>query len=1090
VQRVLDASDIAASPPFVDRGRELGQLGKFLAETKTGSPRLVVLSGDAGIGKTRLLEETSRRWRSERTRVFPAACHQDVEVPYLPMATLLRPLLAMAESAGDASASVQTSAVRYMLHPAGSRRAGKSPADDGEKLRLFLAASDLVLWAATRETIVLTLEDVHWADNSTIELLGHVLPLVSQRYLQEPVQLLIVMTHRPMADGAAARLLSRLAREPITRNIEVGPLDDVHTLDLLKGLGIRRPAPSLRSLVTQELAEGNPLLVSEVIRKLAMSGALAETPRGVECSVPASDLSGTDNVGSAVGELLEGLGAGCEAALERAAFLGAEFSLAAFAAVNGEDAAVAQTYLDEAVRGRVIVGAGDRYRFRHPLVRQALYERPTGHRRRATHAHVATCLETLFGEEAPAHATDIAHHLVRAGDLASTAMVQRHALVAAEQAEAVCAWREAAEFLECALAAGDRGWSQSYELRASVLQRAGEARQRNRDIGQAIGHFDDLIAETGSRGDLGRKGAALLWHLRARVSHTADAVGGRVDATALEDFVVEAGDGHTELRAEALGELAEAAFAAGEFSRALELAAEAERLAVEVGDHKVAGLVEHAVGLARLGRLELDDAARHFNLAWQHAKLIPDSHFAALGGNNLPSALWAAGSLTEAAAVAETVCTLSAGIGDWSHHSIASACLAGIAVARGELGEAKAYAHEAIQMLHRSGYVWTAAVVFPALASALTLSGEWEEAGAALEEWGHHGGRGRAPYWMLLDAHAGRSPDSLARRLTAPTRERPSLFELGPVCAAIEAAALSDSPDLGRSQLEWLEIVSSAGVRFVPGWCLFVPRLLGVAARAAGEPEAALLHLEEALLIAERAGARTEVGRVHLELARVLIDRPGDRARAEAHLRTAVEVLDEIGARPLAASARRLAEAAGIGGRAGAASADDASRERVILYSDLVASTELNVRAGDAAFVEWMDAHDATVRRRVSALGGVEFKHTGDGICAWFRSATDCLRCALAIQTDLEELSRQRPETPMRLRVGLAAGEPIVSGADLRGLVVATAARICAAAEGGQVLVADSVRRLTEALGYRFELRGFYPLKGLPGEFPLYEPVP
>lgn len=152
---------------------------------------------------------------------------------------------------------------------------------------------------------------------------------------------------------------------------------------------------------------------------------------------------------------------------------------------------------------------------------------------------------------------------------------------------------------------------------------------------------------------------------------------------------------------------------------------------------------------------------------------------------------------------------------------------------------------------------------------------------------------------------------------------------------------------------------------------------------------------------------------------------------------------------------------------------------RTVLFTDLVASTELTQRLGDEASQDMLRRHDAIVRMALGRHGGREIKHTGDGIMGSFGSAVAAVRAGLEIQEKLVE-------TQIGARIGLNAGEPIVEGADLFGGVVQLAARITDRAAPGQVLVSNVVRELCAGKGLAFEPLGEVELKGFPDRIALF----
>jgi class 3 adenylate cyclase len=151
---------------------------------------------------------------------------------------------------------------------------------------------------------------------------------------------------------------------------------------------------------------------------------------------------------------------------------------------------------------------------------------------------------------------------------------------------------------------------------------------------------------------------------------------------------------------------------------------------------------------------------------------------------------------------------------------------------------------------------------------------------------------------------------------------------------------------------------------------------------------------------------------------------------------------------------------------------------RSVLFTDIVGSTELTQRLGDEAAMELVNLHDAVVRAALGANGGREVKHTGDGIMAAFVSAVSAVRCASRIQQDLARHREDDARTPLRVRIGAAAGEPVEQRNDLFGSTVQLAARLCAHAQPDQVLVSNVVAELCLGKGLHFDDAGEAQLKG------------
>jgi class 3 adenylate cyclase len=157
-----------------------------------------------------------------------------------------------------------------------------------------------------------------------------------------------------------------------------------------------------------------------------------------------------------------------------------------------------------------------------------------------------------------------------------------------------------------------------------------------------------------------------------------------------------------------------------------------------------------------------------------------------------------------------------------------------------------------------------------------------------------------------------------------------------------------------------------------------------------------------------------------------------------------------------------------------------------ILFTDVEGSTALTERVGDAKAREVLRAHERIVREALRSHGGSEIKHTGDGIMASFPSATWAVEAAIAMQRAFAEYN-ETAEEPIKMCIGLNAGEPIAEEKDLFGTAVNMAARIAAKAEGGEILASDVVRQLVAGKGFLFSDRGEVELKGFEEPVRLYE---
>ena len=164
----------------------------------------------------------------------------------------------------------------------------------------------------------------------------------------------------------------------------------------------------------------------------------------------------------------------------------------------------------------------------------------------------------------------------------------------------------------------------------------------------------------------------------------------------------------------------------------------------------------------------------------------------------------------------------------------------------------------------------------------------------------------------------------------------------------------------------------------------------------------------------------------------------------------------------------------------------EAGAFRTVLFTDVEGSTALTERLGDAKARELLREHERMVREALKAHGGSEVKTMGDGFMASFSSATKALECAIAIQSAFAERN-ESAEEPIKVRIGLNAGEPIAEDDDLYGTAVNLAARIAAQAEGGEILASEAVRQIVAGKKFSFSDRGETELRGFEDRVHIYQ---
>ena len=662
------AAPEADEPPrgvLAGREAELAALVGALDEACAGRGRLVLLAGEPGIGKSRLAEEVAALAQQRGARVLVGRCWEAGGAPaYWPWVQSLRAYVRQADAA----------ALRLQLGGGAGELAQIVPelrelfadlpdmptADDpGARFRLFDAAVEFLRNASASGPLVLVVDDLHAADAASLLLL---------RFLARELPsmaLLVVGAYRdvdPVPGPLLTEALVDLAREPGTVRIALRGLsaaDIAHYAEAITAHGVS----ARRAAVLQDQTDGNPLFLGELLR-LETGEAL---PQGVIEAIGRRLLNHSDS---------------CRHVLERASVFGREFGIDALALLAdlGEDEMFAA--LEEAETARLVgpvPGLGDRLRFSHMLVRDALYDELPAARRLRWHRRAGEALEQLYSGNLAPHVTELAHHFLEAGAAAAPRAIE-YATRAGAQAASQLAYEEAARHYRSALRVLETTGSEDERAECELLLALGEALSRagagpetKAPLKRAAG-----IAERRGWSQLLAR-AALAYGGRfgwARASTDPDF------APLLERAIDACGDGDDAYRATLLARLAAARRDDTRRERRLELADEALEVAGRLGDpateaHAIEGYIVAADGpggqeetlelvvrllalAAEIGDKEIEFAAHDHGLgaAWSLAdRSAVDAHIAAhvalADELRQPAQHWAVGTSRAALALME-----------------------------------------------------------------------------------------------------------------------------------------------------------------------------------------------------------------------------------------------------------------------------------------------------------------------------------------------------------------------------------------------------------------------------------------------------
>lgn len=909
--------------PFVGRRQQLSALEHGVEEALAGQPQVVLISGEAGIGKTRLLQEVRTLALQHGMHVWYGRYREDLALSYLPFVEAILVHLEHVPESLKVFLDPEITVIKEFLRP-NSRRAlhhGTTRLEQGdqERLRLLVAVAEVIISLAQSCPALLIVDDLHWADSPSLELLGHLVYTVSDRALQQPLPLLMLGTYRSETPGPRlSRLVDRLQREEICHRIELTGLGESDMYKLLLHLGLKRPSHQLVGTLNT-LTRGNPLFIQEAVHRLQAQNALQERGGYIVALASAVDLSLPDHVTSIIADRVAELSDTCREVLTLAAFLGDSFALADLAAITGHRQEALITLLEEGLQHHLLVNEAQGCQFVHPLVRRVFYGIPSIVRRQRLHHHIAQALEHLYAEHLEAHCLEIAHHLVRAGAAAEAAHVVAYARQAGDRAFAMFAWDEAAHYYEAALGVHGAETYLTPGDRAALHYRTGLAYHRDGDAGPCLDHYDKAITAYRLSGD--RRGLAYVLVEKTRIHFTLATVpyGTMVDIQPLEDVLQELGTHDPGLRGSIYAVISEVYRTAMQTDNAMEAAQKALQIGQHTHDYRLCAYASFALGLVQAQELHLPQLLESWTAAHAYARQADDLWLQGWPQQRMPVYLMMQGRLHEAATVAEEAGAFSRRINDWGGYSVALSALTCVAVARGDFAGAEKYAQETLAMVYRSRYPWGGARALPALACAHALRGNWEAMDAALamllepgQVFAEPGGvmRTFAEAFRLLRQAQSHQLDDVpaAFMLELMQRGQSSSYALGPFCAMVEIADLYGARDLVTPPCRALATVASQGVLFSSGWVGLLPRVLGVAEALQHHWDAAQTHFEAAIDVARTIGAQPELGRSYLDYGRMLASRGrlADRPQAMALAAQAEAIFADLGMRPYAEQVTQL----------------------------------------------------------------------------------------------------------------------------------------------------------------------------------------
>jgi predicted ATPase len=443
---------LAERTAFVGRETERGTIRAAIDRALTGHGSVVVLAGGPGVGKTRLAVEMAEYASRVGFRCLVGHCYESEEAfPYLPFAEIIESSLAQAPSPGDFRLRMEDNAAELAQIAPGLRRIFPDipePLDLPAQQRrgyLFQSLSEVVARVARVQPRLFVLDDLHWADESTLELLIHLANRVSQ------FPLVIIGTYR---DGyseknlALVRTLEELIRLGI-RPQKLGGLSKDAVAQMLNGLSQRRAPERLVNTIFEE-SQGYPFFLEEVYRHLIEEGRVFDAAGQFRAEIEIDESDVPENVRLVIGRRLERFDENEKRVLAAAAVIGRSFSFQLLTAISQVNVDELFTVIEKAQQMGIMARRHPSPSHMNLCVRRYL-RASSAPRKQQLHASVADAIERLYTRAVNERAGEIADHLLKAKSFADEQTLFRYLTLAGKNAPDAAAFDEAQRNFKSAL---------------------------------------------------------------------------------------------------------------------------------------------------------------------------------------------------------------------------------------------------------------------------------------------------------------------------------------------------------------------------------------------------------------------------------------------------------------------------------------------------------------------------------------------------------------------------------------------------------------------------------------------------------------
>jgi tetratricopeptide (TPR) repeat protein len=483
---------LVVSPVLVGRRQEVASLERALVAVQFGAGQCLALSGEAGVGKSRLLAEIRSRAGAAGFLALLGYCFEpDVAFPYAPLIDGLRHFFAhhqpveIAQILGPLAAELVKLLPELALTLPGDLQPTPALEPEAEKRRLFQSLAQFFTHLAETQPLLIIVEDVHWSDETSLEFLH----FFARRMATFPI-LLLLSYRREDVTPHLTQTLSQFNRQRLAQEINLKQLDREDTDAMLQAIfGLNRPVQADFLNTIFSLTDGNPFFIEEVLKSLMATGDVFFA-KGRWDRKPLDELHIPSTVLLAVQRRLESLSAAARRILTLAAVAGRWFDFVLLQKLTSQTEPELLVLMKELIGAQLVVEeSAEQFSFRHALTRQAIYTDLLARERRALHQMIAETTEQLCSVEETfdRQAADLAYHFYQA-EVWDKALI--YARRAGEQAQRLYALSAAIEHFSQALNAAQQMKlsppADLYRARSQVYQTVGVFEPTHADLTAAL----------------------------------------------------------------------------------------------------------------------------------------------------------------------------------------------------------------------------------------------------------------------------------------------------------------------------------------------------------------------------------------------------------------------------------------------------------------------------------------------------------------------------------------------------------------------------------------------------------------------------